>query len=300
MRYALIDLGSNTIKMEVFDVDNKNFKSVYYDATYSYVVGFVENRILSDEGVQSIIFALDKYKKIAKSMVCDKIICFSTASLRYIDNIIEVVEKVKLNTDITITPISGEEEAFFNFLSLRHNVRKDKFLGADLGGGSLQILVSDTSISEKPLFCKSFPVGSLKMKRDFVENDLPNPSELHDIGEFVSENCSELGQFLGKHKNLHFMGGSMRLICSILGKKLSEDKKSLTEFSVNSLDNLLCEFSDDQTLAKEFICSIAPQRLTSIMPAMKVISQISAIMGVEDIILTQSSVREGFIISYED
>ena len=38
MKIGLIDLGSNTIKLEIFEICGTNFKSVFYDASYAYII----------------------------------------------------------------------------------------------------------------------------------------------------------------------------------------------------------------------------------------------------------------------
>jgi exopolyphosphatase/guanosine-5'-triphosphate,3'-diphosphate pyrophosphatase len=283
-RYALIDLGSNTIKFCVYEVEDLSFQQIHYEAAYGYVIRYVQNELLLSEGTERIIKILSDFSQKAKNWECKELICFSTASLRYIKNIQEVINLVYSATGIKINPISGEEEALCNFESLRSISETPDFLGADMGGGSIQLFSSKQNQLQ---FAQSFPIGSLKLYTEFVKNTLPSKEEAKKIDCHV-RSLLEQSRFYTDFTEspLHFMGGTVRLISKLMDSAW---------FTPDQLKQKLDDFLSHPKLAEETICQITPERLQTVMPGMIAANAIAEYFHISQIHYTQNSVREGFL-----
>lgn len=285
MTIGLLDLGSNTIKLAIYAVDDERYDLLYYDASYAYIIGFVENNRLQDQGIAKIISTLQYYKGIAQSHHCDHIHCFSTASLRYIENQQEVVKTVLDHTGIPIEPITGTQEALYNSLSMKQVVADSRFVGADLGGGSLQLFCHDEG---KPLELQSFPLGSLKIYKQFVKGTFPTVNEMMAIKTYVLHQL-ELGNFKQGCRNLYQMGGTARSIAELLGVEES--------FTITDLESAISGMIGNYTLAENTIQSVNPNRRLTILPGMIIIYAVADYLQANTITYTQNSVREGYLIA---
>lgn len=283
-RCALIDLGSNTVKLCIYELSSCSFRQLHYEACYGYVIRYIQNSLLTQEGIEKINAILSDFSHKAKQWECQKIICFSTASLRYIKNIQFVINNVYSTTGIKINPISGEEEALCNFESLRSITKSPDFLGADIGGGSVQIF----SVQNNTLkTAQSFPMGSLKLYTEFVHNTLPTVQETEKIRRYVRcllDSSKIYTDFTGFP--LHFMGGTVRLITKLIGKQ---------EFTPDQLGCQLDFFLSHPEQARQRICAVTPQRLQTVIPGMTAVHTIAEYFHVSNIIYTQNSVREGYL-----
>lgn len=285
-KIGLIDLGSNTIKLAVYEVSVDGFKRIFYDASYAYIIQSIKDNILTLEGIDKIIEIINKYQAVAQDLGCDVLECFSTASLRHIENRSNVIETVRVATGITISPISGEEEAYYNFLSMT-TVAGENFLGGDMGGGSMQLFLGE----EKRLVKQhSFPLGALKVYEQFVAERFPTHVEADAITAYVTE----LLQKAGFHQNdgkdtLYFMGGSTRVTAALLHPESNS-------FSREELSKMLTDFLDNTALAEEKIRAVCPERLLTVMPGMIILNTLCDYFHVKKIVYTINSVREGYLI----
>ena len=115
MIYAVIDLGSNTIRMNVYRLRNGKFRLLFSKKATVGIVSYVKEGRLSREGVMEICSTLDAFRKVLEHLQIDHCSVFATASLRNIDNTEEVIEQVRKKTGMTIRLISGEEEGRLSF-----------------------------------------------------------------------------------------------------------------------------------------------------------------------------------------
>lgn len=286
MTIGLLDLGSNTIKLAVYEVENGRYTNRYYDATYAGIIGFVEQNRLTAEGITKIIAVLNAYKPVAEQQGCSVLDCFSTASLRYIENQSEVLDAVEQATGLEIRPLSGEEEALFNAYSMRRVVPAGRFVGADLGGGSLQLFCWQEGL---PIEGESYPLGALKMYKQFVSGTFPTVNEMMAIKAFVLHTL-EQGCFKQGSRILYQMGGTARMIAQMLG---GGDR-----FTVTELETAITGMISNHTLAENTIAAVNPDRRLTILPGMIVIYAMADYLQANTVVYTQNSVREGFLLAH--
>lgn len=287
MKIAVLDIGSNTTKMSVFQLEKDGFSQFYYNASYTYLITHIENDLLNCEGIKKLCQVVSHFKQVSIQLKCAKLECFSTASLRYIKNIDDVITQVYNESKVRISPLTGEMEAHYNFLSMQQVAKEDTFLGGDLGGGSLQLF---SCVDSKEEAATSLPVGALKMYKDFVKDTFPTLREAQNIKNYVITQLNSSVKFSSfSCKDLYMMGGTVRMICSLI----SENADS---FSAEELNALLTGFLQNTEFARLRIEETVPERITTILPGMLVILTICEQIKIEKIHYTQSSVREGYLL----
>ena len=98
--YAVIDLGSNTIRLVVYEVkddhrktySSKDFKSLINDKVMAGLSAFVAaDGTFTDDGVRRAASVLKGHAKRARYFDCKRIDVFATAVLRNCDNSAEAV-----------------------------------------------------------------------------------------------------------------------------------------------------------------------------------------------------------------
>ncbi len=285
MRYALIDLGSNTIKLAVYDINGRDFKQIHYELRYGYVVANIGDGVLTKKGIDTIAEILIYFKGKALSLGAKKITCFSTASLRFIKNRDDVIKRIYDLTGIEINAISGEEEAYYNFLSIKYATGENSFIGADLGGGSCQVICCENGSLKKSV---SLPLGCLKLFGQFVKGEFPDKSEKTAIEEYVKENLKGSFSPESVSDSLFLIGGSARTITRILNVGERFSTQLLTALTEDALKNTK-EF-------KETILKLEPKRINTILPGMITINTLAEYLRINTITLIDTSVREGYLI----
>ena len=93
--YAVIDIGSNTIRMVLYKVVNGELRQMLNSKEPAGLVGYVENGRLTGEGIDKLTDTLSHFKLILESVRVKKVLPFATASLRNIENRDEALSAVQ-------------------------------------------------------------------------------------------------------------------------------------------------------------------------------------------------------------
>ena len=84
MIYTIIDIGSNTIRMAVYNVQNGQMEMLIKK---KYTIGlgaYIENKRMSSIGIDKACNVLNKFKIFLNNFKIDNVSAFATAALRNI------------------------------------------------------------------------------------------------------------------------------------------------------------------------------------------------------------------------
>ena len=279
MKNALIDIGSNTIRLVIYD----NLKEIENVADYAGLIADVKDGMISAGGIAKIICALTKMKKTSADFGCENIYAFATASLRDIQDKESLVEAIKQATGLQIDIISGEAEAEYDYGGLKavNNIRDGAAF--DLGGGSCQLMVFKNNSVEQSV---SLPIGSLKLYTDLITNILPSADEVNKISSKVAkelgaiEKLSQCG-----FEEIFAMGGAVFALCALDKNYLGGNGTTLTKDSLTGI----------MTLSHDDILKLVPKRDKTVVPAAITMLEILKFSGAKRIVATPAGVRDGIL-----
>ncbi|MDD6308070.1 MAG: hypothetical protein PUB07_01765 [Clostridia bacterium] len=183
-------------------------------SVFAGVVRYVKNGALTITGIQTI---LDAFATLRPYMTgCDESIVFATASLRGLVNAKEVLQIIQEQTGVSVRLLSEEEEAWYDYLGLCSAKSLSAGIGGDLGGGSMQLY---TFAAGGVTAQTSLPLGSMRLKCDFIHGALPTKKEAAALSAYVTERLSAWPAFRNVgHSTLYLTGGSIRAITMLWGK----------------------------------------------------------------------------------
>ncbi len=209
MKIAVIDLGSNSVRMDIADIDENA-------AGYSFLErrrimarlseGMTADGNLQPEAVDRVIDALKEFKEIIDSHGVKDVIAVATAAVRGAANRAGFIRRAADETGINIRVIKGEQEAEYDFLGVISTLKIDDCVIVDTGGGSTEIiLVSD----REPLARTSVPVGAVNMTEQFLFRG-ETPEALSAMNSYISS-CLDKIHWLDDAEGLPIvgMGGSI-------------------------------------------------------------------------------------------
>lgn len=281
--YSVIDIGSNTIRLVIYDTTQATPKELLNTADFASLISYVNDGELSSEGVSVLTASLNNFKKISEEFGSKNLYAFATASLRDVKNKDKLIETISHNTGIVMDILSGTEEVMYDFEGLKSAYNADTGAAFDLGGGSCQLMFFEHGLLSE---YKSMPIGALKMYNTYVCKTLPTEHERQEIRRFVRKQLSTFA-LLKNAGNipLFAMGGAASTVMSI-HKKLTGEVKD--EFTVKELTAIL-DFNED------IITKLAPKRLKTLIPAMVTVLEICDYIGTDKIRVTNYGVRDGII-----
>jgi exopolyphosphatase/guanosine-5'-triphosphate,3'-diphosphate pyrophosphatase len=292
MLYGIIDIGSNTVRLNVYHCKHNEISSVFSKKENLGLVFFIKNGKLTGKGIEKLLKFLKKIKKDLEHLKINNCSFFSTAVLRNIENSDDVIQIVKDKVDIEIDLLSGEEEGELSFFGSFSTIKKDNGILIDLGGGSVEIvLFMNKKIMEK----YSIPIGSLKMYNEYVSDMIPNKIESDSIKERTHSELKIIG--INNEEKIPFMcgvGGSIRTIEKIL-LELNLQKKKADLIDVKLLKKLKKELNQNDKHTYYKILHVKPSRIHTLVPALLILESITSYFGCEEIQTSKNSVREGYL-----
>ena len=288
MRYGIIDVGSNTIRLIIFELKGTEIKIILKEKELSVILSFIQNGNLMEEGLERLLKVLNRFAKICELLGCAEVFCFATASLRKVDNSVYVVSEMKKiveNTEI----ITGEQEAYYDYIGLSQVVKDRSGMGLDLGGGSVQIFKVIDSVS--------LPLGGLEMRNKFVSMVYPTLDEIKEIEDCVKASVKSSKIFKGNnHRVMYLMGGTARAAAKIHRYIYVTKKKSNKYYiPIKELNQLTERFSDPRKSDVDILERILPDRMNNIIPSLVVLNTICTMSGVDEVVVVKNGVRDGYI-----
>ncbi|MCX6112721.1 MAG: hypothetical protein NTY22_05500 [Proteobacteria bacterium] len=192
-KIILIDLGTNTAIFSVVEFLN-NKLIISYEKSITTRIGQnigCDNIISEEVLLKNIEILRTELEKIKASNCISSNCGITTEAIRKAKNGTECIENINRSLGIKLDVITGEQEAFYTWLAVKHLVKNKKsIIGVcDIGGGSTEITIVQ---DQKILFMKSFPVGVVRLEEEFhLTSDKKNldtaTNKLLDVFDFDSQ-----------------------------------------------------------------------------------------------------------------
>lgn len=289
MNCALIDLGSNTIRLSVYSTAEGNFTLLFSEKVTAGMFNYIDNKTLSYEGMIAAADVINGFNDILKHFAIDELRVFATASLRNIKNTEEACEKITQRTNIPIDVISGQEEAELSFLGALRVSNLDEGIMFDAGGGSTEIVhFKDNTV----LSAQSLEIGCLSLYTNYVKKFWPNTEELSSLSHAIDAELEQIKN-LAPHQNLLGIGGTGRAIL-----KLCNSYYGSTNSSVISICKLreICDMLTSKTSEmRKLVLKKCPDRIHTIIPGTLLIKKIADKFCSENLYVSKYGVREGYL-----
>ena len=302
-RIGIIDLGSNTIRLVIFDVDKSpgkrlrpgQFREILNEKTVAGLSAYVEDGAFTDAGVERAVDVLRDHEKSARNVGCREIRVFATAVLRNCSNSAKVTAEVERQTGMPIDLISGEEEAHLGFVGASIKMKMERGVLIDIGGGSTEL----THISDgHDIANMSLAQGSVSSYAGFVSLVLPSHKERQRIRESIDRRIDECGAIAEMHeKRMYGIGGSIRAVAKMLGRMTGSDRatRQISREDIATMRELL---EDDPSRFAHLAVKAAPDRLHSMVPGCIIMDAVMDAVGAKGLQVCKYGVREGYLVEH--
>ncbi|HIW48448.1 MAG TPA: hypothetical protein H9687_04120 [Firmicutes bacterium] len=290
MKYAVIDIGSNSMRLTAYETQKDKFTILFKDKIMAGLANYVENGRLTSDGILRAITGLLQFRRLLSSLAIERTAVFATASLRNIENTQEAVSAISEATGFPVEVLSGHEEARLGFYgaTLEFPLKHGIFL--DIGGASTETARFEDGTL---LSTDSFPVGSLKLYRECVKKILPSKKSLFLMTEVVSDALSAITPPKDPTPLL-CVGGTARAALRLVRRKdgLPQQQRTISAQALSDLYDMLA--AGDRP-AIDLILKTTPERIHTILPGLVILRRLSQIFQAESITISHYGVREGYV-----
>ena len=195
LRIATIDIGTNSTRMLIADVENGKVKPVFKTGKVTRLgQGVKRNGYLLKESIERTIEVLKEFKGIINEYKAEKVVAVTTEAARLAKNADEFLNRVR-ELGIELKILSDREEAELVYIAnVSHFKPSVNAMTVDLGGGSTEIAYGE---GENLLYYESLKFGVVILLENFIHSDPPSKEELNSLEAFIKD---ELERFKVKAK----------------------------------------------------------------------------------------------------
>src|SRR3954470_5011438 len=179
MRVAVLDIGTNTTRVLVADVDDGRVHELARRTTVTRLgEGVDSTNRLADAAIGRVTNVLDDYKHVIDDLEPAHTIALATSATRDSENGDEFRQLLHERYGFDARIIPGEEEARLTFLGATAARREGDgpLLVIDIGGGSTEYIVGE--IGEDPDFRVSTQAGPGRPTERHLHEDPPSEEDL--------------------------------------------------------------------------------------------------------------------------
>ncbi len=139
-RIGIVDIGSNTIRLVVFDAPARLPIPIFNERiTCGLGKGLGLTGQLNPSGADLAIRTLGRFTRLAREMQVKHFVLVATAAVREANNGTMFVEEVKRRFGHSVKVLSGVEEARLGAMGILAGSPEAQGVAGDLGGGSLDL-----------------------------------------------------------------------------------------------------------------------------------------------------------------
>ncbi len=190
-RVAAVDLGTNSTRLLVADVDGDELEEVSRRLTITRLgEGVDERRRLLPVPIARVRNCLADYRRELERLGAERTLCIATSSVRDADNGEAFLGEIEWSYGFTTRLLSGTEEAAMMIRGVTSGrAALDDVLVVDIGGGSTELVVAEDG---EVVFSTSLDVGCVRVTERFLGSDPPTRSELAAASAYVRSLLPEL------------------------------------------------------------------------------------------------------------
>jgi len=169
MRVAAIDLGTNTTRLLVAEVNAERVEEISRRTTITRLgEGVDARRRLLPLPIARVRNALSDYRRQLEALGAERMLAVATSAVRDAENGEAFLGEIEWSYGFTTRLLTGEEEADLTVRGVGEGAADA--LVVDIGGGSTELIAAGTRISTE--------LGSVRLTERFLASDPPTEDEL--------------------------------------------------------------------------------------------------------------------------
>ncbi len=300
-RYGVIDLGSNTIRLVIYDVKEtarrtfcaKDFKRLVNAKEMAGLAAFVQDGVFTEAGIKRAVSVLKTHAKHAAYFDCKRTDVFATAVLRNAANCAEAVAAIEQRTGLAITLLSERDEAHLGFVGAASSANLERGTLIDIGGGSTELTRIEGGLDYDDV---SIGQGSLSSFARFVRGITPAPFEMDAIAcSFRSHLKALENPERYRSEVLYGVGGSARAAAKVVAQIKGLESRPRT-ISANDIAGVLAACKENPNAFGHAALKASAERVHTIVPGCVILDVLCKQLGATRLEICKYGVREGYLI----
>ncbi len=289
MRFGIIDLGTNSVRLDIYEMHSDGECSLLSREKIMVRLGedVYDKGKISKDAQKRTLKAFKHFETECQEWSVEKVNAIATSAMREAKNSDEFAEKVLEETGFKLKVISGKAEATLILRGIEEDDRvgKSVFGFYDIGGGSTEIGVVR---GDKHYFLESLPLGAVRLKEMFFEKDYSSKN----VGKARKHIIEVLDEATYEKKIPHIelmlgSSGTMRALYRLIEKN--------EKIKIKALGSLIDELLDATPKEIKNWPGLNPERADIIVPGAILAQELMIHFRTPTIDFTEYALRDGLL-----
>lgn len=299
-RYAAIDIGSNSIRMEAAEAAPGQATRVLASDREVTRLGesVFRNGSVSEEAMRATMTVLSRMAALYRRLEVTAVRAVATSAIRDTHNQKEFLERASEAAGTRVEIISGREEARLIYLGVEsvwpQNGRRT--LMVDIGGGSAEIIAAEDG-QLREAFSK--PLGAVRLREIFLKGDPPSARQLREMHEYIQEKLSSASRRLGNAgwDRAIATSATASATASAVSRvpRSKRDEIDRLRISGTQVKRLYSRLSQANLANRQKVTGIGPRRAEIIVPGIAVLLDFMRQFRLPAVYYSRAGVRDGII-----
>ncbi len=297
-RFAIIDLGSSTIKLNICEFDSKQevVTVLKKSVTTNLAEDFFENETIKDEARKRTLKELKELKDEASNHGVTDFKLIGTKVLRDAKNSSEVLSEIQKDTGLKLEILSKEIEAGYvaNAVFESFEEKEKDMVVINAGGGSTEIVFRIKGKVE--IF--SLPIGISDLNERFVKKHPIENERYNLMKEFIKKNVVENINEIPKLETMVYTGGELEYML-ITGFPLEDFEGSFSHPKQLSKENFDKHAAEMRVLSLEQIQAFMPDNpnwMSGAVASNTLLEVLADVFEIKIIIPSNKNVNDGILL----
>ena len=287
-RVAVIDIGSNSIRVLVYDRLSRAPLPVFNEKVLCGLGrDLARTGRLHPDGVEMALRNLARFRRLLDGMAVRHVDVIATAAVRDAEDGAEFVTEVKRQSGLDVSTISGAEEARLSAMGVLSGTPGADGVMGDLGGGSLELVALDRKSIGRQV---TLPLGPFRLMVGGKTR-----SEMRANVDAVFAEQDWLAGYRGR--TFYPVGGAWRSLAKVHMARTRYPVHIIHQYSVSGTEvqQLASVIARQGKASLERLPAVNKRRLETLPHAALVLESLLKAMAPAEVVFSAYGLREGHL-----
>ena len=296
-RFAVIDVGTNSVKFRVAEREDEGWRPVVDRAEVTRLgEGLHDGGEISSTAASRTAEAIAEMAEEARRDGARQIAAVGTAGLRAATNSDAVLRAIKGRSGVAVEVISGEEEGRLAYLAVRSGLpaAKGSLVVFDTGGGSSQFTFGD---GDQVLERFSVQVGAVRFTEAFGLDGAVSADLVAKAREAIAADLERIAD-RPTPDGLVGMGGAVTNMTAVMLALAPYDPERVqgATLTAEEVDRQMERYRSTDAEGRRTITGLQPKRAEVILAGACVVRTVMELLGVPELTVSDRGIRHGIFL----
>ncbi|GEO50548.1 exopolyphosphatase [Lactiplantibacillus pentosus] len=258
--------------------------------------GMGASHVLQPAAIERTIKALLNFRRLYEKMPDTDVIGITTAAVRMAENQTAFLNQVKQEVGLDLRVLSGDDEAYYDYLGVANSLVINNCLILDTGGASCELILVKNGRKQQLI---SIPFGAVTLSEQFGLDDLVPSASLFRAQMFLRNRLADIWWLSeALHDPIILLGGANRTLARINRRrqqKLKVEDIHGYRLKTETVFHTFLDLLSRSKTGRQEISGMEYDRADIIVGGMLPLVTLLQMLDSDRVIFSESGVREGII-----